>query len=236
MTTLYFFGDSWSTETGEPEKLAKAGKYIVDAPIKCYPAIVSDLLNIPYKNYSKSGSSQPHLIQQLLDSDISAGDHAIFSLTAPSRRFYYNDEGVEINTFADDNIAAVSDYQDSWQSAWVCYTLYQYCQQHSITCWFISTFNVSWSKQTHHLLWNQIPDTCWILPKTQCVLEFFDPEYFSKFEEYINIDFHDWLNTNNPQVNQFIRPCHDHPNLLGRQRIAEIVADKLYHDMKVNKV
>jgi hypothetical protein len=234
MTTLYFFGDSWSTETGEPDKLFKAGKYDIDVPTKCYPALVSELLNVPYKNYSLNGSSQPHLIQQLIGSDISAGDHAIFSLTAPSRRFYYDDQNIGVNTIVDANIAAINDYQDSWQSAWVCYTLYQYCQQHSITCWFISTFNVSWAEHTHHPLWDLVPDKCWILPKTHCVLESFDPEYFSKFEKYINIDFQDWMDTNNPQVNQFIRPCKNHPNQAGRQKIADVVADKLNQIMKVN--
>ena len=234
MTTLYFFGDSWSTETGEPEKLFKSGRYNINDPIKCYPAVVSDSLNVPYKNYSLNGSSQTHLIQQLIGSDISAGDHAIFSLTACSRRFYYNDKGIGVNTFVDANVAAINDYQDSWQSAWVCYTLYQYCQQHLITCWFIGMFNVSWSTQTHHPLWNLTPDTCWILPKNQCVLELFDPEYFSQREEYINTDFQDWLDTNNPQVNQFIRPCENHPNQAGRQKIAGIVAGKLYTALKVN--
>jgi len=227
MTTLYFFGDSWSSEKCEVERLFSAGQYMTNESIKSYPAMVSDRLNLPYKNFSKSGSSQPHLIQQLLESDIKPGDHAVFSLTAGSRRFYYDDDGKPHNIFVDKNIEAINDYQDCWQSGWVCYTLYQYCQQNSIYCWFLNMFNVSWSEQVHHPLWNLIPDQNWILPKTQCVLQVFDPDHFAKFQEYKNSDFYDWLHTNNTQVKQFIRPCNEHPNLLGRRKITEIVSNKL---------
>ena len=227
MNTLYFFGDSWSSEACEVEGLAKRSNHFKNEIIQSYPAMVSDLLNMPYKNYSKPGSSQPHMIHQLLTSDIGPGDHAIFSLTAGSRRLYFDEQGVDVNIPVDKNVDAINEYQDCWQAAWVCYTLYQYCQQHSISCWFMSTFNVSWSKQTHQPLWNLVHDHCWILPKNHCVLELFDPEHFGQFEEFVNSDFYDWLKLDNQQVNHFIRPCQHHPNLNGRRKIAEIVAAKL---------
>lgn len=231
MTALYFFGDSWSSENCEVESLASHRQHFLNDTIKSYPAMVSDLLKMPYKNYSKPGSSQPHMIHQLLSSDISAGDHAVFSFTAGGRRLYFDDRGIDVNIGVDKNIDAVNEYQDCWQAAWVCCTLYQYCQQQEINCWFISTFNVSWSKQTHHPLWNSVPDRCWILPKNQCVLQSFDPEHFNQFEEYVNSNFYDWLNTDNSQVKQFIRPCQNHPNLNGRRKIAEIVANKLLESL-----
>ena len=228
MPTLYFFGDSWSSEESEIEVLIQKKKITVNEPVKSYPAIVSELLRLPYKNYSFPGTSQTHVIQQVLKSDISAGDHAIFSLTAPSRRFYFNNVGDSENTLIDENKNAVNDYQDNWLSSLACYSLYQLCRQKLVNPWFLKTFNVSYLKDSNDSLWELIPDNVWLVPKTTCIVATeFDPEFFDQFDEYKNIDFHSWLKTDNQQVQQYIRPCRDHPNMLGRKKIAEKVAAEL---------
>jgi lysophospholipase L1-like esterase len=50
----------------------------------------------------------------------------------------------------------------------------------------------------------------------------FDPEQFA--EQYNDSDFYDWLQSNNAQVEKYIRPCQDHPNLAGREQIAQAIA------------
>jgi hypothetical protein len=228
MTALYFFGDSWSAEYSELERLVDSKQLILNKPLESYPTMVGRMLGLPIKNLSKPGSSQASLIHQLLKSDISAGDHAIFSLTAPSRRMYFNDQGQPIDVFAADFKEALNDYDDSWHAALACYTLYKLCQEKLINCYFLSTFNVSYSPDTCHPFWKHIPDSLWLIPKEKCAAQTeFDPEYFNQYKFYKNSDFYDWLSTNNNQVNQCIRPCNEHPNLRGRELIAIKIAQEL---------
>jgi hypothetical protein len=219
MTTLYFFGDSWPQE-GPVE----------NSTITSYPTLVGQYLNLPIKNYSVGGSSQPDMIQQLLNCDIKAGDLAIFSLTAGSRKFYYDPKGKPVNSSsvpAMKHLDLSNDFNDTWIAAQTCYILHHYCQDRSITPWFINTFNIAYHKNYHHKLWESIPDSCWILPKDRCVIEHFDPEFFGQWEEFHNSDFNSWLDTNNQQVQYYIRPYYNHPHINGRTKIAEIIAEKI---------
>jgi hypothetical protein len=221
---LYFFGDSWPAEGGELER-------IYEKKFKSYPAMISDILDIPYINHAQSGTSQMDMILKLISSKASTGDHAIFSMTASSRRFYFDDNGTTKNTSVDQSPEQVNDYQDSWLSALSCYTILNYCAAKQIHAWFINTFNVSYKSKWAHPLWNMIPDNPWILPKDTCVVQMlFDPKQFS--HGYDDSDFYDWLQSNNAQVQQYIRPCLDHPNLTGRQRIAQVIAEKIKKELQ----
>jgi len=220
---LYFFGDSWPAEGGELEA-------ILHSKVKSYPAMVGDMLSMPYENHGLSGSSQLDMVSKLIASNATAGDHAIFSLTSPARRFYYNNQGIEKNTAVDTNREQLNDYQDSWLSALSCYTIYNYCSNHKITPWFINTFNISFKKQWSHPLWKFVPDHVWILPKDTCIVQMlFDPERFAA--KYDDSDFDDWLQSDNQQVQQYIQPCRDHPNLKGREKIASVIAEKIKKDL-----
>ena len=222
MTTLYFFGDSWPAEGSiEGEK---------NPVIESYPTHVGQYLNLPIRNCSVSGTSQSDMIQQLLNCDIKAGDQAIFSLTSGARKFYYDKNGNPINASAEiamKHLDLSNDFNDTWLAAQTCYILYYYCRERLITPWFINTFNIAYHKNYHHKLWESIPDTPWIIPKDRCVIEQFDPEFFGRWEEFHNSDFNDWLDTNNQQVQYYIRPFHNHPHTNGRKKIAEIIAEKL---------
>jgi len=233
MTTLYFFGDSWSSEYCEIERLVASKRIILDQPLQSYPTMIGTLMQFPVKNLSQPGSSQSSLIEKLLQSDVTSGDHAVFSLTAPSRRMYYNDQGQSINTFTSSIKESLNDYDDSWQSALTCYTLYKLCQEKSVGCWFISTFNISYNPDFCHSLWDYIPDSAWLIPKDRCVVQTeFDPEFFGRYKDYKNSDFYEWLNTNNNQVHKCIKPCEQHPNLYGRQLIANKIAQELNGKIK----
>jgi hypothetical protein len=76
-------------------------------------------------------------------------------------------------------------------------------------------------------LWDSIPDSVWILPRTTCVANQFDVEWFSKYAGYRNSDWHEWLETNNHAVKKYIHPCKNHPNVIGREFIANLIIKKL---------
>lgn len=232
---LYFFGDSWSAETGELEAWHVKNNIAPGEPLLSYPAMISKFLNIPYRNFSVPGSSQQSMIPQLINSDAKSGDHAIFSLTSPSRRFYYNNDNTMINLSIDGIKESISVYQDSWLSALTCFTLYNYCMQKEIQPWFVSTFDVSYHDriEKHHALWKHVPDSVWILPKETCLVQTeFDPEWYNKESKNLTANLYNWLNSGRPAVNKYIRPCVDHPNLAGRKKIAKKITSVLKNKIK----
>ena len=218
---LHFFGDSWTSEKCELEKLIEQGK--LAGPALSVPALVASKLQLPYTNYSLPASSQEEMIYRMKDAKMQPGDHAVFALTAPSRRFYLDSHNKVNRLFVDNNPDAVNDFSDSWKSACACYIFYSTCQSQGVIPWLLSTFNVSWMPETKNHIWNLIPDQIWIIPKNKCIIATdFDPEWFDKYaKEYRNSDFFDWLETKNEQVNKFIYPCQVHPNQEGRKVIAD---------------
>lgn len=219
---IHFFGDSWPAENGEYND-------IMMKKFDSYPVMVGKLTNCDVKNHALSGSSQEHMILQFLKSDICPGDTAVFSLTAPSRRFLLDDQNNEKHLSVDGNKEGVNDYNDHWISFRTILLLYQMCQSQNITPWFINTFNVCYVEAYDNGFWSMIPEECWILPKDKCIINMlFDQNFFQRYNEYRNSDFYEWLSTDNEQVKKFIRPCQDHPNLEGRKIIAEKIAAVIY--------
>ena len=90
MTTLRFFGDSWPAEGGEINT-------ITNSDVESFPTLVGQALGLETINFGVSGSSQPFMLHQLINSPIKSGDYAVFCLTSPSRKFYYNDQGNPTN-------------------------------------------------------------------------------------------------------------------------------------------
>jgi len=224
--TLHFFGDSWTAEQCELERFVQQGKFL--HPTKSVPALVSEELKLSYINYSRSGSSQSEMIYYLSKAHMKPGDHAVFCLTAPSRRFYLDHDNHCNSSYVDSIKDAINDFHDSWISACTCYMFNSLCINANVKPWFFSTFNVSWSKDTHNNIWDQIPSNNWIIPKNQCVIATnFDPEWFGRFTEFKNTDFFDWLKTRNEQVKKYIYPCEQHPNMEGRKTIASIICNSL---------
>ena len=225
---IYFFGDSWPSEICEVERLYEQGVYVLSTPPRSIPVLVGEMLDTVVINKSVSGSSQMDMFHQLINTDLVPGSDAVFLLTAPSRRFFFADDGTSVNTFVDNNRDAINEYQDSWLCSQVCYMIYNYCKSKNVNAWFVNSFNVPWSLEFDNALWNEIPESCWLLPKTKCIVsELFDPLHFSQYEEFRNSDFYDWLQTENRNVSEFIRPCGEHPNMAGREKIAKFIGDKL---------
>ena len=190
--------------------------------------MVEQLLKIKVKNLAEGGTSQMDMIDKLVKSDIQQGDHAVFCLTAPSRRFYVDKDNRAKNSFCDGDKDKVNDFYDSFLSATVVLTIEQICAVKNLTPWFMCAFDTSYSKQKAHQLWDLVDFKKWLIdPASTIVRELFDPSWFKKYKAQENTDFADWLNEDNQQVKKLIRPCQGHPNLEGRRLIAEFVYNKL---------
>ena len=229
MTTLRFFGDSWPSERDETHELALAQGLTP----KSYPQLVSEILNLPYKNYSVNGTSQQHNLVQLMASNIQPGDHAIFSLTSPYRKMYYDEQGRARTLGHATDPMLINDYNETWLSANICFTLYYYCLSRGSHAWFINTFDTSAFAWIDQPLWQEIPELCWLMPSDQCVAQLFDPEFFQQTPEYKSYYFKDWLDSDNAQVQKYIRPNVNHPNQAGRELIAKKIADELSQRISV---
>lgn len=227
---LHFFGDSWPAAGGEIYNyLLKTQGIKTDS----YPTMVGKILDMPVKNYAVSGSSQQHMIIQILSSNLLPGDHAIFSMTCPAREMYYNDQNQLVRTMISPNKDGINDYQDSWRSANVCFMLYHYCKSRQVHPWFINMFTVSSYEKTKHPLWDEIPEFNWLIPKHECIVQTdFDPAFFNRHADHRNSDYWDWLNDNNAQVQKYIRPCESHPNLEGKELIAKKIAKEIKKRME----
>ena len=232
---LYFFGDSWTAEVGELETWHRLNRIAPVEPLSSFPNMVSDSLNIPYKNFARPGSSQMSMIPCLINSGVANGDHAIFCLTTNARRFFYKDFDSIVDLRMEENKEALNEYQDSWMTALTCFTLYNYCQNKGINSWFVNVFEVSYHNRVsqHHPLWKEIPDSVWLLPKNTCLVHTeFDAEYYTLGNTNLSANLYDWLNTNNANVQEYIRPCGDHPNLAGRKKIAQRIVSELQNKIK----
>jgi len=220
--TIYFFGDSWCVGFPYPN---------YNTEPDTYASMVGKHFDLPVKNMGLHGSSQPGMIHQLLNSGIKSNDHAVFSMTANSRRFNYDTNGNPVDISDPIELAQLplNDFDNTWMSAWVCYILYKYCLDNNITPWFINTFNVSYHPDYHHPLWDSIPGNNWIIPPDHMAVEHFDPVFFSRHTDIRNSDFNEWFKTQNNQVKYFMgdHGNDNHPGPQGRKKIAEIIINKL---------
>jgi hypothetical protein len=221
MTSIYLFGDSWAEEHGEYEQIYSfAGAKEIPVSLS---TLISQHCNLKCFCHAQGGASQFDILIQLLNSNIQANDVAIFVLTSPSRRTYFDDQGTTKTVMRDHSPEGISDYHDSWSSAVLCFSMYQYCVSQDIVPLFINTFNIQYNELCP--LWKCIPTQNWILPSDSCVVrELFDPDWFKQYEVYKNNDFSDWLASKSNNVDAYIRPCLWHPNITGRRAMADTIA------------
>lgn len=224
MTVLHIFGDSWADENSEPEGLYNRG--VIDTPPQSFAKLTAELCGLQYRCHARGGASQADMFLQLQNSNIQSQDVAVFLLTSPSRRTYFDDQGKQFTMAVDLQEQYVNDHQDSWLAALHCFAMQQFCVTNNVTPLFVSTFNVNYVELSP--LWEQIPKHNWILPPTTCMVrELFDPEWFGQYNTYHNNDFYDWLHSGSPGVQKYIRPCKDHPNMAAREVMAGVVASAI---------
>jgi hypothetical protein len=221
MTTIYFYGDSW------PNGHELDYTNLFPTLQHPYPVLVGEMLGVESVNCAVSGTTQLEMLPHMLESKIQPGDIAVFSLTSPSRRFFYEphyDDPTKPLIEWDFTLTTVNDFNDVWMAGLSVYVLYMWCKDHQVTPYFFNSFTTSYNTEFHHNIWNEIPDDVWLLPKDTCVArELFDPAWYKQWDTLRNGDYADWLDTNNEQVQRYIRPCKDHPNPEGHRIIAEMI-------------
>jgi hypothetical protein len=224
MTVLHIFGDSWADENSELEELYSRGK--IDSLPQSFARLTAELCGLQYRCHARGGASQADMFLQLQNSKIQSQDVAVFLLTSPSRRTYFDDQGKQFTMAVDLQKQYVNDHQDSWLAALHCFAMQQFCVANNVTPLFVSTFNVNYVELCP--LWEHIPKHNWILPPSTCMVrELFDLEWFGQYNTYHNNDFYDWLHSQSPGVQKYIRPCKDHPNMAAREVMASVVASAI---------
>ena len=224
MTVLHIFGDCWADEHSEPELLYSSG--VIKTPPQSFASLTADLCGLQYRCHACSGASQAEMFFQLQNSRIQSQDVAVFLLTSPSRRTYFDEQGKQCTIPVDLQKHYVNDYQDSWLASLHCFAMQQFCVSNNVTPLFVSTFNVNYVELSP--LWEHIPEHHWILPPTTCMVrELFDPEWFGQYDTYRNNDFYDWLHSESLGVQKYIRPCKEHPNMTAREVMSSTVASAI---------
>jgi len=127
---IHFFGDSWTAGcelngyiTEEFTVISQYNKHLADArqhEISCenimkqmaYPSIVGSMLNIPIVNYGITASSQDRILYEFTHANINHGDHAVFALTAPTRKSYLDNDNNIIDVQWDDNDLYLTEFNN----------------------------------------------------------------------------------------------------------------------------
>lgn len=213
--TIWFFGDSWpSGEELKGDELSKA-----------FPFGVGRLLDMRVENKAVSGSSLEGMIEAFLVSNIRANDIAIFCCTASTRRLYRTERGRIIEPQYQTDTTYVNPYEDSRVASHCCVLLYHLTKSRGAAPYF---FNLFQSVRYVDPMYHEIPESNWLIPKTESVLSYlFDPEFFHTWDHHTNGDFLDWLKTESKLVKKYIRPSQAHPNVTGHETIANFIAEQL---------
>lgn len=224
---IWCFGDSWTEGCELKRHFSNERVYGNDdvMPELAWPGIIQRLTNIETINLGITGSSQPRLIEQLHTCDVSAGDIALFGLTTRNRRVYRTPENtLDENQYVFDERFS-NPYEDERVASQTCALLYYMCKERGVTPYFFNLFD---SVRYVDLTYNEIPKESWIIPMDHSVVDtLFDAEFFSQWDHHIDYNFKLWIDTENSNVQEYIRPCDAHPNLNGHRRIAEYIINKL---------
>ena len=106
--------------------------------------------------------------------------------------------------------------------------LYLWCHCIGVKCYFANIFST-----VDTTVIDCIPESAWLLPKTNCIAEYILPvidnkEYVVITEDRLDLTNEQW-NLQKSYVEKYIRPGFQHPNVAGHQHIAEHII-KLLHD------
>jgi len=217
-----FFGDSWVAGC-EANELDGS-----DAPEFAFPSYFPGSLNLGY-----SGGSNDYFAHQLVENLLNI-ETAVFCLTDPSRRYWIDNNGNYINGsngiqklpgYIDKCLLSLSNnVNDDLLTSQLCLLLYSICKINNIKAYFINMFG---GQHCESKFWDLIPESAWLLPKDKCIVQqCFDQKNW--FVEFPHVgDFTYWLETNNSDVQKFIRPCIAHPNKLGHKVISEFIMGKI---------
>jgi hypothetical protein len=222
---IYVFGDSWVAGC-ELGRFVTNGDTGADYPELAFPKKIEDLTKINVINLGETASSQPSIIEKLRDCDISVNDIAIFCLTAKTRRIYRLPNGDFYEQQYNEDEKLCNPYEDERVSSQTCALLYYMTKERLAHPLFLNLFDsVRYGDKTY----NEIPNDCWLIPKTQSVVSYlYDTEFFSTWDHHHAGNFRDWLRSNRAQPKNYIQPCEAHPNINGHTLIAEFIVNELH--------
>jgi hypothetical protein len=197
-----------------------------DRPDLAYPHLVSTQRNVPYINLGKGGSSIEFQVMKL--TQFCKNTHnfnttnytAFFSLPPQDRGFKITNQGKEIHEKSTDrkwwHMNKELDVTVYNATKLINY-LYLLCKEYNITPWFFS--QVSLVELNNEI--DIVPEENWLVSKNTCLIN----ESFGLTECISSWEDRD--NQNNPSFFVYIRPCENHPNILGHRVIAETILKKL---------
>ena len=238
--TFYWFGDSWVF--GDELEL-QVGH--VQRQSHTFANVVSKHFNKHCVNLSECGSgiaAIPLKFKTVVGHINPKTDRVFFFLTASHRISMFDAQGKVKNILPSGySKHNVHDYYKQWYKYFdnsmqrlynydsTISLLYLWCRQLGITCSFANIFTVE-----HDSILDCTESSAWLLPKNKCIAEWIipviDPNNFSLIvDDNPNLTDKQWQQQK-PMVDQYIRPCHAHPNVAGHKKIAQHIIEALENE------
>ena len=235
-TILLWFGDSYtvgnelgyhygSFDTTEYDDKILSLKWLDrerGRPDLAFPMLVSKKLELDFLLLGAGGRSQNVMYIDLIDFIKQHKNNnkkyvAMFCLpTQYHRCFYIEDDGTRLSA-PDHHILMHQARFSKFETTMLLNSMYTMCITHGITPMFMST----WAKIDTFSHLSVIPEECWLVGPTTTLVEeawnFNDPP-----ETWRTL-----VKTNLAIYNEFIKPCGNHPNKSGHEKLAEMVYDKI---------
>lgn len=231
---FYWFGDSWVTGL-ELEKLVP----LTEVNNYLFGKLVSDFFKADFVNKGDPGSSVdiiPYKFTSVVD-ELQTNDIVFFCLTASLRTSILLDDSTECKTIRpyNESTDAISKFWykniDSYQQRLYNYEkvinlLYLWTKELGIKCYFLNLFTVEPKS-----IFNVIPDKNWLIDRKSCVAQSILHVNDPNNAEIVRNDMptlksEDWY-YQEQLIKKYIYPCDNHPNILGHQKIADILIEKL---------
>lgn len=226
----YWFGDSWvvgdELERSVPMDLREH---------HTFARLVSNQFNAVCVNLGVSGSgpdSIPYEFNKIVD-DLNVDDTVFFCLSASHRIAVLNEQGIPHQIIPGPNHSLTAhEYTNMWYKYFdtephrlynydrTISLLYLWCLHAGIKCYFMNLFTTEIKTMI-----NVVPESSWLVPRTNCLAEFILPKINNKDGLIINSDYpgittEDWK-LQKAAKEKYIDPNCAHPNLAGHRKIAE---------------
>jgi hypothetical protein len=239
----YWFGASWLVG----EELELQGIPMHQRKKYTFANLVSNEFNVECINLGQSGISNnliPFFFSNIVNNINVNNDKIFFCLTSSCRMSMLDNDKTPLSILPSiqDNVRRPTEhpYWKEWYKYFdtppqrvynyecIVNLLYHWCKNIGVDFYFINVTEI----ENNSLIDTTTPEV-WLLPKNQCVMEFILPVVDKDYGEMVFED-RSWLtdiqwNQQKQAIEQYIKPCFGHPNLIGHRYIA----DKLINILKL---
>ena len=235
---FYWFGDSWVAG----DELYK----IVPSDIHqqyAFPKLVSDHHGAECINLGKNGYSPdilPYLFSDIVDQIDPVVDKIFFFLSADSRTWMFNEQGKI--SWIGTNPGFLPKNAHIYHNEWMKFfdnpqqriynydravnLLYFWCKNLGVDFYLSNIFTTAEQSIMDHTT-----DDAWLVPRdrciAECILTFFDKEYGQVIVNDVPELLNEQWKIQKLQVEKYIKPCIQHPNIQGHRRIADYIIELL---------